>query len=92
MYNIAYTQEAKDRIARLDNRTKRQIKNAIERISRNPEIGKRLLFELSGLISYRTNDYRIIYRIYHKEILILILAIGHRKDIYKSLKRRIARG
>ncbi len=90
MYSIIYTKEARDRIERLDNRTKRQIKNAIERIMQSPEIGKCLLHELSGLISYRTGDYRIIYRIYHKEIYILILTIGHRKDIYKLLKKRFS--
>lgn len=88
MYSIVYAKEAKDRIERLDTRTKKQIKNAIERIVQNPEIGKHLLHELSSLFSYRSGNYRIIYRIYRKEIYILILTIGHRKDVYKLLKRR----
>ena len=86
MYKIAYTREAKRKIDRLSIKRKRQIKEAIERIAQNPDIGKRLTHELSGLLSYRSGDYRIIYRIYHKEILILILTIGHRKDIYKKIK------
>ena len=86
MYKIAYTREAKRKIDRLSIKRKRQIKEAIERIAQNPDIGKRLSHELSGLLSYRSGNYRIIYRIYHKEILILILTIGHRKDIYKKIK------
>lgn len=86
MYNIVYTKEAKEKIGILDIKKKRQIKDAIERISQNPNIGKRLTHELSGLLSYRSGDYRIIYRVYHKEILVLILTIGHRKDIYKQLE------
>ncbi len=30
----------------------------------------------------------LIYRVYHKEILVLILTIGHRKDIYKKYRGR----
>lgn len=90
MYKIAYTREAKERIDKLDNKKKRQIKEAIERLARNPETGKRLLHEFAGLFSYRSGDYRIIYRVDHHEILVIILTVGHRKDIYKVLKRRLS--
>lgn len=88
MYSTAYTKEAKQKIDRLSIKKKRQIKEAVERIARNPDIGKCLTRELAGLLSYRSGDYRIIYRIYHKEILVLILTIGHRKDIYRKLGRK----
>ena len=89
MYKITYTKEAKNAIGNLSLKKKRQIKDAIERISNNPEIGKNLTHELRGLLSYRSGDYRIIYRIYRKEILVIILTIGHRKDIYKRTVRKI---
>lgn len=89
MYEIAYTKEAKERIEKLDIKKKRQIKGAVERIMLNPDIGKRLLHEFSGLLSYRSGNYRIIYRIYHDKVLVLILTIGHRKDIYKQLYRKL---
>ena len=89
MYKIIYTREAKSAIDRLTLKKKRQIKDAIERIARKPEIGKRLTRELAGLLSYRSGVYRIIYRIYHKDILLLILTIGHRKDIYKQLTKKL---
>jgi len=89
MYKICYTKEAKTNIDRLSFKKKRQIKTAIERVAENPEIGKHLAHELKGLLSYRQGDYRIIYRIYHKEILVLILTIGHRKDIYKKAVKNL---
>ena len=88
MYSIAYTKEAKQKIDRLSIKKKHQIKEAVERIAQNQDIGKRLTHELVGLLSYHSGDYRIIYRIYHKEILVLILTIGHRKDIYRKLGRK----
>jgi mRNA interferase RelE/StbE len=88
MYKIFYTSEAKTAIDKLPLKKKHQIKDAIERIAENPEIGKNLTHELRGLSSYRSGDYRIIYRIQQAEILVIVLAIGHRKDIYKQASRK----
>ena len=88
MYNILYTEEAKTAIERLSLKKKRQIKDAAERIARHPHIGKRLTQELSGMLSYRPGDFRIIYRTGHNQLLIIILAIGHRKDIYERTGRK----
>jgi len=89
MYKILYTSEAKTAIDQLPAPKKRQIKDAIERIAEDPEIGKHLTQELKGLSSYRSGDYRIIYRVHRAEILIIVLAIGHRRDIYKRISRQL---
>lgn len=88
MYRILYTQEAKTAIEALPLKKKRQIKDAVERIAENPEVGKHLTQELKGLLSYRSGDYRVIYRIQHTEIIVVILTVGHRKDIYKETSRK----
>ena len=88
MYKILYANEAKRAIDRLPLKKKHQIKNAIERVAQNPQIGKHLTHELTGLLSYRSGAYRIIYRIYHKEIIVLILTVSHRKEIYKKISRK----
>ena len=50
---------------------------------RNPQaLGKPLSANLSGLYSYRFGDYRIIYKTMIPKQQILVLYIGHRKDIY----------
>jgi mRNA interferase RelE/StbE len=89
MYKIIYAREAKIAIDKLTLKKKRQIKEAIERIAQNPKIGKRLTHELTGLLSYRSGTHRIIYRIDHKEVLVLILTVGHRKDIYKQVAKKL---
>ena len=45
--------------------------------------GKALTGKLSGLWRYRVSDYRIICKVEGKTITILVLDIGHRKEIYK---------
>jgi mRNA interferase RelE/StbE len=50
----------------------------------NPrDIGKGLSFDRSGLWRYRVEDYRIICRIQDEDITILVLEVGHRKEIYE---------
>jgi mRNA interferase RelE/StbE len=49
----------------------------------NPRrFGKRLRAELAGLWRYRVGDYRILCQIKDGELLVLVVAVGHRKDIY----------
>jgi len=90
MYNIVYTREAKRAIDKLNNKVKLQIKDNIERLAQEPTSGKPLTHELKGLWSYRCGVYRIIYQIHHHEVMVLILTIGHRKDVYEKLSRRIS--
>ena len=88
MYKLAYTEEAKSKIDRFDAVVKRQLKAAIERIAQNPDIGKKLTHELSGFWSYRSGDYRLVYQIFHKEVFVLVVTMGHRKKVYEELSRK----
>jgi len=90
-YSIKYTREANRRIEKLDPSIKQIIKKAIESLSLNPYRGKPLSYELAGLYSFRTSDYRIIYRIKERELIIIVISIGHRREIYKKLKALIER-
>ncbi len=61
------------------------IKKAIEeRLMVNPvAYGKPLRFTLKGCRRLRVGRYRIVYRIEEKHKNVVIVAIKHRKDIYK---------
>jgi len=89
MYRVLYTSEARSFIEACDKNIKRQLKAAVERIAATPEIGKRLTQELSRFWSYRSGDYRIIYRVSHSEIVVVIVAIGHRSNIYEKISRKL---
>ena len=90
-YSIRYTKEARKKIERLDSSIKLIIKKAIESLLTNPYKGKPLSYELAGLYSLRTYDYRIIYRIKENQLIIIVISVGHRKEIYKRLKEMISR-
>jgi len=56
-----------------------------ERISKHQDpklFGKPLKKNLHGLWRYRVAKYRIICQIQDKELIVLVLHVGHRKNIY----------
>lgn len=82
-YQILYQEQVvKDHIPALSTKVKFLIKKAIEeRLVRDPiSFGKPLRFSLKGHRRLRVSDYRIVYRIEEKTVI--IIAIKHRKNIY----------
>jgi mRNA interferase RelE/StbE len=88
-YSVLYTAEARKNIQKLDPSIRKIVKRAIESLSLNPAKGKALAYDLAGLHSLRTSDYRIIYRIRNNELVIIVVAVGHRREIYKRLRQLI---
>ena len=85
MYKVVYLDQVEEDLAKLDKSTAKKILARIETyLARGPkELGKPLKGEFQGYWRYRWGNYRVIYKIAEREILILILRIGHRKDIYE---------
>lgn len=82
-YELIYHAEVvKHDIPRLSSETAQRIKKTLEsKLSTHPEIyGKPLRHTLKGIWSLRAGDYRILYQIQTKKVL--ILKIGHRRDVY----------
>ena len=86
-YRILYTREAKRIIGKLDPSVRKLVRKAVGSLTEEPERGKPLSHELAGLRSLRTSDYRIIYRVKGSELVILVVTIGHRREVYKRLGR-----
>lgn len=57
---------------------------SFQAIAGNPQrVGKPLRFELDGVWSARRGPYRVLYRIDEAERLVIVIAIGHRADVYR---------
>ena len=49
----------------------------------NPHrVGRRLRFELEGYYSARRGQYRVIYRIDERDVIVDVIKISHRSDAY----------
>jgi mRNA-degrading endonuclease RelE of RelBE toxin-antitoxin system len=56
----------------------------LDAIAENPRrLGKQLVLEHEGHWSARRGPYRIIYELLEDERIVRVLAIGHRRDVYR---------
>jgi mRNA interferase RelE/StbE len=86
MWNIALTQKAKKQLAKADFQTKEKILNFLyqEELRKSPKIfGKNLRGNLKKFWRYRVGDYRIICELKNAELVVLVIEIGHRGNVYK---------
>ena len=60
-----------------------QIAKAIDRLALNPGLGEFLKGQWKGYRKYRAGNYRIIYRVEHARLIIYIVTIDDRKDVYR---------
>lgn len=81
-HRVLYTKEAAARIRKLDKTVKERVRKEIERLAVHPELGKKLTGLLSGRWSYRVGDWRILYKVYKGDLVVLILTVGHRREVY----------
>ena len=84
-YQINWTKKAWKELAKLDRQVIKRIYQAVEKdLSWDPySNGKRLEGDWKGFWSYRyRRSYRVIYEILESEVLIEIVEVGHRKEIY----------
>lgn len=84
---IEVNDKAVKSLARIDRKQATKIWHFLEAelpVMTNPRTtGKALQGGLKGLWRYRIGDYRLICEIKDKEIVVLVLDIDHRKDIYR---------
>lgn len=85
-YRVKFSKTAKKQIRKMDNTTSTiiiaWIRKNIEGCN-NPRLhGKALMGEYRDYWRYRVGNYRLISKIEDETITVMILGIGHRKDIY----------
>jgi mRNA interferase RelE/StbE len=82
MYRVLITKRALKDLEKTDANTKARIGDKIKLLINDPiSNSKKLSASIIGTYRFRVGDYRIIFDI--DEDKIIVLRIGHRKDIYK---------
>jgi mRNA interferase RelE/StbE len=82
MYEIILSDRAKRQLNKLDPLTRRRIGAVIERIRIRPFAHVKVVIGESCYRA-RAGDYRILLEIHKGKLIILVLEIGHRRNIYK---------
>lgn len=87
MYTLIYSKKVLKDLKKVDKQLQKNIYNWIDKNLQNcinpREKGKALSYNRVGQWRYRIGNYRLICEIKDKELIILALEFGHRKNIYK---------
>ncbi len=84
-YDIILKPSAAKRLDKLSQSTRRRILDALEVLADNPRpAGCVKLRGDDNLWRIRVGDYRVVYEIHDKRLLVIVLVIAHRKDVYRK--------
>jgi mRNA interferase RelE/StbE len=87
MYRIKYKPKAQKFIEGQSLKIKRQLIKKIEDLQENPRPpGSKLLDSEKNIYRICTGNYRIIYQVRDKVLLIIVAKVGDRKDVYRNLE------
>ena len=83
MYEIIFSDKAKSQFNKLEKNVQERIGSVLERIKLRPEHFLEKLIGEPGF-KLRVGDYRIFLEIYNDKLVIFVIELGHRKNIYKK--------
>ena len=86
MWTIKLSRQAATFIESYSGKQRRLFDSGLSDLARDPTVGKPLLGELKGYWSYRVGNFRMIYIIRKTEIVIEILRVQHRKEVYERFR------
>jgi mRNA interferase RelE/StbE len=87
-YRLLYLPGAEKDIQSLPGSVLKRVRRGLERLAENPGLGKPLHGQLAPFWSYRVSDYRAVYEIRDEELVVLVVMLGHRREIYERARRK----
>lgn len=87
-YRVEFAKSAKQEFDRLPAKIQNKVLEACRILSTNPfsEILKiKKLKGADSLYRIRIGDYRVVYEVRREVLLILVIKIGHRREVYRNL-------
>ncbi len=86
VWQVVFTKKAQKQINDLDRQIQSRLKKAImEKLMINPAAYlEPLSGDFGGYYKFRVGDYRLICRKEDEKLVIVIIELGHRREVYKS--------
>ena len=83
-YQVEISPAALRQLRKLDTAARVRVQAAIELLAKTPRPpGAKKLAGGGGEWRARTGGFRIIYEVHDRRLLVLVIAIGHRRDVYR---------
>lgn len=90
MYKLKFLGKALDDLKKIDRAYQKIIKEKLLILAKNPQVLKnnikRLRETKNDYFRLRIGKYRVIFKKHQKQLIIIFVRIGHRKEVYFSLK------
>jgi len=80
---IRWERRAVKEAAALEKRARRRIFDAVDSLRDDPLKGQIMSAEWKGFRRLRVGEYRIIYAFDGRELLVSVLRVGHRREVYR---------
>ena len=81
-YQLIIEKRAQKDLDRIPTAYKDKFTKAFLALTDDPFMGKKLDGDLKGNYSLRVWPYRVIYRVYKKQLIVSVVYIGHRQGVY----------
>jgi mRNA interferase RelE/StbE len=94
MYKLEIEESALKEISKLDKHIQIFMMNCVEEIEKNyfefKKINKiePLKHDLKGFYKYKAQTFRIILKEYEEKLLVVVVSVGYRREVYKNLKNK----
>ncbi|QGK68838.1 type II toxin-antitoxin system RelE/ParE family toxin [Allosaccharopolyspora coralli] len=83
-YRLEITRDAVKTLAKLDKPIRRRLQAAIEKLRDDPRPGGVVAVTgQPGYLRRRVGDYRILYRVDDNQLVVVVVALGHRREVYE---------
>jgi len=82
-YRVGFTPQAGAEFDALERPLQSRILRAVTRLAENPFAAANVKALAGGGYRLRVGDYRVLYRIEADTVLVLVLKIGHRREVYR---------
>jgi len=83
-YSVEVTRTAEKQLRRIAKRDRSRLVEAIQGLADRPRPhGARKLQGYDDVYRIRVGQYRVVYEVFEDRVIVIVLKVGHRKDIYK---------
>ncbi len=83
-YSLQIKRSAAKALANITKTDRIRLVEAIDRLREEPNAGGVLKGEFAGLRRLRVGSYRIIYEVIDEQLVVLVIRVGHRREVYRS--------
>jgi mRNA interferase RelE/StbE len=89
-FRVELTATALRQLEKLAPALQHRLTTAMSRLGVDPlPSGAKRLRGSDGLLRIRVGNYRILYRVIDDRLVVLVIRVGHRREVYRGMARRL---